>query len=480
MSATEQQEQVEPSASAAVAEPSAAETPAAETPPAATSAAETPSAETPAGAAPAVKPAGTEPFTARRREATIRTVDFSQPTKFTAELRRRIARTLGPFCEAFALRLSTELRAPAELAIADSSQLTWSAAKAQLSANAIAVALQVAPIERQMLLCVEPPLILQALECLLGGCAAQAPADRRLSEVDWALTRRLLQSLIAQLNMAWRDLGGVELSLGEVDLEGDAGVIAPMGEPTFALTFESHIDAIPSSMCLLIPWSAIEPVAEEIAGGGGAAQEADPHAGRAVSRSLAAAHVRMRAEVGALRMPVQRMLALTPGSVLALDERAEHGVRLYAEGVPLGHARPGLRGARRAVKLTEAIAPGAAVVQSLPTADGAPATLAPVTLASADAATDPPSGPPADGEPAAPTRESLARMLGVPVRVWVELGRTTMALGEALALPPGSVVELDQGAEDPIELYVNGMRFAHGTLQVGAGGEWAVLIDALV
>jgi len=230
----------------------------------------------------------------------------------------------------------------------------------------------------------------------------------------------------------------------------------------------------------LIPWSAIEPVAEEIAGGGGAAQEADPHAGRAVSRSLAAAHVRMRAEVGALRMPVQRMLALTPGSVLALDERAEHGVRLYAEGVPLGHARPGLRGARRAVKLTEAIAPGAAVVQSLPTADGAPATLAPVTLASADAATDPPSGPPADGEPAAPTRESLARMLGVPVRVWVELGRTTMALGEALALPPGSVVELDQGAEDPIELYVNGMRFAHGTLQVGAGGEWAVLIDALV
>jgi hypothetical protein len=67
-----------------------------------------------------------------RRAPRVRTVDFSQPTKFTVELRRRIVRVLGPFCEAFAIRLSSELRAPVELAVADSSQLTWSAAKAQL------------------------------------------------------------------------------------------------------------------------------------------------------------------------------------------------------------------------------------------------------------------------------------------------------------------------------------------------------------
>jgi flagellar motor switch protein FliM len=506
VSATEQQEQEQTEPSAA--ESSATETPSAQTPAAETPAPESSTTETSPAQRPAAEtrartetpPADAhngerEPFTVRRREATIRTVDFSQPTKFTAELRRRIVRALGSFCEAFALRLSTELRAPAELALADSSQLTWSAAKAQLSANAIAVALQVAPIERQMLLCVEPPLILQALECLLGGDASQAAADRRLSEVDWSLTLRLLQSLIAQLNIAWRDLGGVELSLGEVDLEGDAGVIAPMGEPTFALTFESHIDAIPSSMCLLIPWSAIEPVAAEIVGGGGGAQEADPGAGHAVSRGLAAAHVCLRAEVGALRMPVQQMLALTPGAVLALDDRAEHGVQLYAEGVPLGHARPGLRGARRAVKLTEAITPGAAVVQSLPTPNKMPGRSGMLTGDTVSEASSTVGGNGAGDESGtsggdgaggdsdaqtAPTRESLARMLGVPVRVWVELGRTTMALGEALELPSGSVVELDQGTEDPIELYVNGMRFAHGTLQVGTGGEWAVRIDTLV
>jgi flagellar motor switch protein FliM len=393
----------------------------------------------------------------------IKTVDFSQPTKFTAELRRRIVRVLSSSCEAFALRLSTELRAPVELTVADSSQLTWVAAKAQLPVNAIAVALAVQPIDRQMLLTVEPPFVLQALECLLGGSASQAATRRRLSEVDWMLTQRLLRSMIAQFNPAWHDLGGLELELGKIDLEGDAGVLAPIGEPTFALTLESRIDDLPSSMSLLIPWSAIGPVVDEILGSGPRLQETDSREARAVRRGLAEAHVCLRAEVGAREMPVERVLALTPGTLLALQDRAEEGVRLFAEGVPLGRGRPGLRGARRAVKLTEDIAPGVAVQPRLVQA--------------------PPGAPRPDRnacEQTAPMRESLARMMDVSVRVWAELGRTTLPLGEALELPQGGVVELDQGADSPIELFVNGTRFAHGTLQVGSEGAWAVQIDALV
>ncbi len=409
----------------------------------------------------------------------IRTVDFSQPTKFTAEMRRRILRALGSFCEAFALKLSTELRAPVELAVAESNQLTWAAAKARLSANTIAVELPVQPIKAQMLLCVEPPLLLQALECLLGGHPSQAASERRFSEVDWALTRRLLQSLIAQLGPAWRDLGGLELSLGEVDLEGDAGVLVPIGEPTFVVNLESRIDALPSSMSLLIPWSAIGPVADEILGGGAGGLrylDTDSREARAMRRGLATAHVCLRAEVGAREMPVERVLALTPGALLALQDRAEEGVRLYAEGVPLGRGRPGLRGTRRAVKLTEAIAPGASTVQA-----SRSDTIVASRLGRERSDGSQVGGATADDrDQETPTRESLARMMGVPVRVWAELGRTTLPLGQALELPPGAVVELDQGAESPIELFVNGMRFADGTLQVGAEGEWAVQIDALV
>ncbi len=395
------------------------------------------------------------------RRGQVRTLDFSQPTKFTAEFRRRLGRALNPFCEAFAMRLSTELRTSVEITMGDSSQLTWSAAKALLPANSVAVGLEVAPIEKRMLLDVELDLVLQALECLLGGTASQAPTERRLSEVDRALTKRLLDSMVLQLAAAWRELGGTELSLGDIDLDGDAGVAAPTGEPTFSLPLQFKIDGLPSTMTLLIPWSTIEPVAGEILGTGSSRHDADPREGLAVNRGLAGAQVLLRAEVGSMQMPVEQMLALTPGTVLELEDRSEHGVLLFAEGVAVGRGAPGLRGTRRAIKLTGSVEP--AIAGQAHSAPGR------AELDRAQA-------------PAADTRralEGLTRMLGVSVRVWAELGRTHIPLGRALELPAGTVLELDQSAEAPIELYVNGMCFAHGSLLVSAGGEWNVQVDAL-
>jgi flagellar motor switch protein FliM len=409
----------------------------------------------------------------RGRERRIRTIDFSQPTKFTADFRRRVGRLLGPFCEAVANRLSTELRAPVELRVSDSSQLTWSAARAQLPAPSVSVALNVRPIERQMLLEIELPLVLQALECLLGGSAAQAPRERRLSEIDWGLTRGLLEAIVSQLALAWRDLGGLELTFGQIDLEGDAGVFVPIGEPTFSLTLECRIDAQPSTMTLLIPWSAIEPVAGELLGAEDSSTHGDPHEQHAVERGLAGAEVQLRAEVGSVQMPIEQMVALTPGSLLTLEDRAEDGVALFAEGVPLGRGRPGLSGARRAVKLTSSATPTASrrLRASLTAGtDGAQSS------AGADEGEE-------KGGRAQETASTLAgmeRMVGVPVRVWAELGRTHMPLGHALELPPGTVVELDQGAQAPIELFAGGLPFAQGSLQVSAEGEWAVQVQALV
>ena len=67
----------------------------------------------------------------------------------------------------------------------------------------------------------------------------------------------------------------------------------------------------------------------------------------------------------------------------------------------------------------------------------------------------------------------------IKVRVWAELGRTHLGLGRALGLPLGSVVELDRPADAPVDLYVNGVRFAQGHLIVTDDGEWAFQCDAV-
>ena len=68
----------------------------------------------------------------------------------------------------------------------------------------------------------------------------------------------------------------------------------------------------------------------------------------------------------------------------------------------------------------------------------------------------------------------------VPVRVWAELGRAQMQTGRVVGMPPGAVVELDRRAEDPVELYVNGLPFATGRLIVVDETEWAVKIESVI
>jgi flagellar motor switch protein FliN/FliY len=86
-----------------------------------------------------------------------------------------------------------------------------------------------------------------------------------------------------------------------------------------------------------------------------------------------------------------------------------------------------------------------------------------------------PSHDAARREPAAGT--GTPSLAGIPVRVWAELGRAQMASANVVGLPPGAVVELDRQADEPIDLYVNGRRFATGRLVVADGTDWAVRIE---
>lgn len=86
----------------------------------------------------------------------------------------------------------------------------------------------------------------------------------------------------------------------------------------------------------------------------------------------------------------------------------------------------------------------------------------------------------AAGSDATPHSVALEEVLGgINLRVWAELGRSRMPLGSALGLPVGAVLDLDRSADAPVDLYVNGVRFARGQLFVTDDGEWAVSLDAL-
>jgi flagellar motor switch protein FliN len=60
----------------------------------------------------------------------------------------------------------------------------------------------------------------------------------------------------------------------------------------------------------------------------------------------------------------------------------------------------------------------------------------------------------------------IDRVMDVPVQLTAELGRTRITIKNLLALSPGSVVELDGLAGEPMDVFINGYLIAQGEVVV--------------
>ena len=127
--------------------------------------------------------------------------------------------------------------------------------------------------------------------------------------------------------------------------------MASVSEPTYVVVIEGRINKQSSTIELLIPWVAIEPVAQRISGRERSKRDDGNGEAPAVETALAAAPVTVRAEVAAIQLSVNEILALKPGSVVSFHKPAEQGVALFAENTRIAMAQPGSHGTRRAVQI---------------------------------------------------------------------------------------------------------------------------------
>lgn len=395
--------------------------------------------------------------------STMKKIDFTRPTKFTPDHERRLGRALAAFCRTSSTRLSAELRLPIELEFVEATQLTWANAHERLTSASLCAVVELRPTGTQVLLGADSGFVLTGIESLLSGGPEEPPPDRRLSEIDLALAGRLFDDLLGQLTVVWRDLTGTELALVAIDSQLETAGIAPVSEPTLELAMRARMLGREFALTLLLPHRAIAPVEQRILGRRGDDDAPDPITGLRLREAMAGIEVALRAEIAGPQTPAAAVLGLAPGATLRLGGRVGEGLGLCVEGVRVMRAKPGRSGSRRAVQVLEAIEPGAA--------EGLARLATSAQRANAGAV----ESEIENGEPDEALRGALGQ---VPMRVWAELGQARLSLAEVVALGVGTVVELDRRLEDPIDLYVNGLRLGHGELEI-VDDEWAVRVDAV-
>lgn len=83
-----------------------------------------------------------------------------------------------------------------------------------------------------------------------------------------------------------------------------------------------------------------------------------------------------------------------------------------------------------------------------------------------DAKTPAEQAPATTTAPAPPPPGDMSKILDIPLRISVELGRTKMLINDLLQLGQGSVIELSKLVGDPLEVKVNEKLVAKGEVVV--------------
>lgn len=288
-----------------------------------------------------------------RRPRRVTSIDFSRPSKISPEQLRRIERAHEIFCRSTDARLSAAFRSQIELELISGAQLTWAGALEELSPQTVFGIVELRPSGNPLMICAELHVIMGLVESLLGGRGIPAPSRRPLTEIDILLIRHTLHTLLTQLNGAWHELFGLTLDLVEIETQATSLVIATPSEPTLALTIEMRVQGVSSMLSLIVPFRSIEAsLATQAAGhfDAGHTEEAK-QAAVTIRRALSEVETEVRAEVGAIEMPLHEVLALRPGDMLELKTSVERGIALAVDDVRLHRARAGKSGTWRAAEV---------------------------------------------------------------------------------------------------------------------------------
>jgi flagellar motor switch protein FliM len=301
-----------------------------------------------------------EPGARRHR---VREVDFRRPNKFSREQVRRLEHAHDGFCQAASSRLSAELRTEFQLGVIGSDQLPYSVVMGEeVERDSFVTVLRVDELGTELALIIDMPLAHCLVQRLLGG-SPHAPGNTTatsLTAVESAVARRAVASLVDALSAAWTDLAQVSLSMAGTSTNPTQVQLVPSSEPTLILNISAVVDGVSSVITLLLPHRSVEPITQHFEQGAlyGPPTDADARNRELMRSAVGEVDVEVRAEAGAVKMPLSQVLALRPGDTVRLRRPVERGITLCVGDVEAYEAAAGRNGNLRAAQVRGTLGKG--------------------------------------------------------------------------------------------------------------------------
>jgi flagellar motor switch protein FliM len=280
--------------------------------------------------------------------------DFRQAAQMTRDQLRAVTLLHERFANNVASALGAYLRVAADMQFRSAEQMLYGDYVHHIVHPTYLVSLLIQPFEVDALLHMDLDLVFPMIDLVLGG-PGQAELERRpITEIEAEVMADVVRIIGRQLEEAWRPVLELEIHTDGHQLTAPAAGLMLATEKVLVLGFELSVGEARGKLRLVFPAVMSNALLRKLA----------VQLTYLRSSSVSVNRDRMRTRllgcrfVVELRVPpspvrVAELLALTPGSVLALQRRVAEPVELTIAGQPLFLASPVSCGRQRGARIVD-------------------------------------------------------------------------------------------------------------------------------
>ncbi|MDA0337798.1 MAG: flagellar motor switch protein FliM [bacterium] len=286
--------------------------------------------------------------------------DFRRPQRVNKDQSRRMESIHEQFARMFSATLSSNMRMVIDVDLAFCDQIVYQDFILSLANPCTAYSFTLEPHGGQAILAFGNELIMAVVDRAFGGQGRGFTGDARaLTPIEMNIINKLATRISTDLEATWEPVARVEIT--EVALETNPKFIqiAAPQDGVLVVAFEANARSATGLVHLCYPLNSLDPLLPRLTPSPRDRTRRDSVHVVRQQRALGNMKIPVQIEVARGSLPLNEVAGLQVGDVVKLDTSTSDSAIIFVGDRPKYFGRVGLQGNKRAVKITQRIAPGA-------------------------------------------------------------------------------------------------------------------------
>lgn len=291
----------------------------------------------------------------------VRVYDFKRALRFSKDQIRSLTRIHENFARLLTTYFSAQLRTYIQITLVSVDQIPFEEFISSIPNMTLINIFDVAPLEGNILMEVNPNVAYSMLERLMGGYGASSGKVDNMTEIETKILTNLFERSFDSLREAWSGLIDIDPFLTEMEVNPQFLQMISPNETVIVISFSITIGESSGMINICIPHVVLEPIIPNLS-----VQywmqtnkkEPTPEQSIELERRIKNAELPIVAELGKGHITIEDLLHLQLGDVISLDTSIEDPLTIRIGDKPKFTGQPGKLRSRMAVQILEILNTG--------------------------------------------------------------------------------------------------------------------------